>query len=94
MGPKASDGKNDNAAIIIITTKTIIPKVELSVFSVPALSGTYFLVLKLPAIATGPIIEIYRERISTNPVLMFHHIVLSFNPSKPLPLLAEAEVNS
>ena len=55
IGPNASAGKNDSAATMAITAKTINPNVPVSVFNVPALSGIYFLFAKIPAIATGPI---------------------------------------
>jgi hypothetical protein len=42
IGPKANAGKNDSAATIAITANTMSPKVEVSVFNVPALSGIYF----------------------------------------------------
>jgi len=56
IGPNASAGKKDKAATITITANTIKPKVAVSVFNVPALSGIYFLFANMPAIATGPII--------------------------------------
>ena len=55
MGPKANAGKKFNAATINITANTIIPNVDVSVLSVPALSGTYFFFARMPAMATGPI---------------------------------------
>ena len=39
---KACTGKKDRAATMKITTNVIIPKVSVSVFSVPALSGMNF----------------------------------------------------
>ena len=39
---KACTGKKDRAATMEITTNVIIPKVSVSVFSVPALSGINF----------------------------------------------------
>ena len=48
----ACAGKNDKAATIKITAKVIAPKVTVSVFSVPALSGTYFFPANRPAMAT------------------------------------------
>jgi hypothetical protein len=56
IGPNVNAGKKANAAKITITAKVINPKVSVSVFKVPALSGIYFLLAKMPAIATGPII--------------------------------------
>src|SRR4051794_22309573 len=94
IGPNANEGKKESAATNTITTNTISPKVPVSVFKVPADSGIYFLLASMPAIATGPIIGKYRERISTKPQLIFHQGVLSPRPSKPLPLFADAEVYS
>ena len=56
IGPNVKAGKNDKAATIRITAKTNNPKVEVSVFKVPLLSGMYFFEAKIPAIATGPMI--------------------------------------
>ena len=56
IGPKVKAGKNDNAARIKITAKTNKPKVEVSVLSVPLLSGIYCFAANIPAIATGPMI--------------------------------------
>ena len=94
MGPSVRAGKKDSAATITITANTMMPKVAVSVFNVPALSGTYFLVASKPAIATGPMMGRYRESSITKPQEIFQNGVLSPNPSKPLPLLAEEEVNS
>jgi hypothetical protein len=94
IGPKVNAGKNDNAATIRITVNMMTPKVAVSVFNVPSLSGIYFFWAIRPAIATGPIMGKNRESIKTNPVLIFHQTVLSPKPSKPLPLLAEEEVYS
>ena len=49
---KECAGKNDKAATMKITAKVITPKVTVSVFNVPALSGTYFLLANNPAMAT------------------------------------------
>ena len=94
IGPSVNEGKKDKAATIKITAKTIIPNVPVSVFRVPEPSGIYFLPARVPAIATGPIIGRNLDRISISPVLIFHHMVLSPRPSKPLPLLAAEEVYS
>ena len=94
MGPNVKAGKNAKAAIIRMTAKTIKPKVEVSVFKVPADSGMYFLLAKIPAMATGPMIGKKRLNISTMPVEIFHHGVLSPKPSKPEPLFAAEEVYS
>ena len=94
MGPNDKAGKNDKAAMIKITANTMMPKVEVSVLRVPALSGTYFFFAKMPAIATGPIIGKKRANNITVPQAMFQNGVLSPKPSKPLPLLADEEVNS
>ena len=93
-GPSAKAGKNDKAAIIAITAKTIIPKIEVSVFKVPALSGIYFLLASNPAIANGPIIGMKRLKSNTIPVVIFQNGLLSPKPSKPEPLLAALEVYS
>ena len=42
MGPNVNAGKKDNAAISRITASVINPKVAVSVFSVPELSGMNF----------------------------------------------------
>lgn len=94
IGPNVSAGKNDNAAIITITANTISPKVAVSVFKVPALSGMYFLLARIPAIATGPIMGKYLAKSITIPQAIFQNGVLSPNPSNPLPLFALEEVNS
>src|SRR5690606_3826538 len=94
IGPRVNAGKNANAATITITAKTINPKLAVSVFSVPAPSGIYLFSDKIPAIAIGPTIGINLPNNKTIPVLIFHHKVLSPKPSKPLPLFADAEVNS
>src|ERR1700759_3405402 len=56
IGPSDKAGKNESAAIIKITANTMMPNVPVSVFNVPALSGVYFFLARIPAIATGPII--------------------------------------
>ena len=94
MGPKAKAGKKDKAATIAITTKMTKPKVEVSVFKVPELSGINFFSASNPAIATGPIIGKKRPKSNIIPVEIFQNGVLSPNPSKPLPLLAADEVYS
>ena len=93
-GPSASAGKNDKAAIIAITAKVMIPKIEVSVFRVPALSGMYFLPANKPAIANGPMIGIKRLNSNTIPVVIFQNGLLSPKPSNPEPLLAALEVYS
>ena len=65
----ACAGKNDKAATIKITAKVITPKVTVSVFSVPALSGTYFFPANRPAMATWPAIGKKRPKISVQPVV-------------------------
>ena len=95
IGPKANAVKNDNATRIAITAKTIMPKVAVSAFSVPALSGMYFFFASNPAIATGPMIGKKRDNNITNPHVIFQNTDgVSPNPSKPLPLLADEEVYS
>src|SRR6218665_291874 len=93
-GPSARAGKNDKAAMIAITAKTIIPNIEVSVFNVPALSGMYFLLASSPAIASGPMIGKKRDSSKTIPVVMFQNGLLSPSPSNPLPLLAALDVYS
>ena len=94
IGPKVRAGKKERAVMIKMTAKIISPKVVVSVFNVPALSGICFLPANKPAIANGPIIGINLPKISTMPVEIFHHWVLSPKPSKPEPLFAADEVNS
>ena len=94
MGPKVNVGKKDNAAMINITAKTISPKVGVSAFKVPALSGTCFFEARIPAMAMGPMIGRNLESNKTTPVVIFHHGLLSPSPSKPLPLFAAEEVYS
>ncbi|MNV99419.1 hypothetical protein D3C71_1947750 [compost metagenome] len=80
--------------MITMTTKVIIPKVNVSVFRVPADSGMYFFEASNPAMATGPMIGRKRPRINTKPVTTFQKMLLSPRPSKPEPLFAAAEVFS
>ena len=94
IGPNASAGKNDKAAMMNMTAKIIMAKVEVSVFKVPALSGTYFFFASIPAMASGPMMGKNLPKIITRPQAIFQKGVLSPSPSKPLPLLAEEEVNS
>ena len=94
MGPSVNAGKKLNAARINITANTIIPNVPVSVFNVPALSGTYFFLASMPAMATGPMIGRNLASNITTPQAIFQKGVLSPRPSKPLPLLADEEVNS
>src|SRR5579872_3091909 len=94
IGPNERAGKKDNAATIRITDSTIIPKVPVSVFRVPALSGMYFFLARMPAMATGPMIGRKRDNSITVPQAIFQKGVLSPRPSKPDPLLADEEVNS
>ena len=82
IGPNASAGKNESAATIKITAKTIKPKVGVSVFSVPLLSGIYILDAKIPAIATGPMMGKYLPKSITKPQAIFQNGVLSPSPSK------------
>lgn len=93
-GPKERAGKKDNNAIIRMTANTIVANVAVSVLNVPSPSGINFFSAKSPAMATEPIIGRKRDNINTIPVLIFHHRVLSPNPSNPLPLFAEDEVYS
>ena len=78
--------------MMMMTAKVIRPNVGVSVASVPALSGTYFLSASRPAIATGPMMGINRPSNMTKPVETFQKKLLSLNPSKPDPLLALDEV--
>ena len=55
-GPSASAGKNDSAAIMMITDSNTATNAGLCTFNVPALSGIYFLEARDPAIAIGPMI--------------------------------------
>ena len=95
MGPKVNAGKNANAATINITAKVINPKVPVSVFNVPALSGMNFFFANNPAIATGPIIGKNLDNNITKPQVIFQKTDgVSPKPSKPLPLFAAEEVYS
>ena len=94
MGPSVNAGKKDKAAKIMMTANVINPNVSVSVFRVPALSGIYFLLAKIPAMAIGPMIGKYLDKIIMIPQLMFHQGVLSPKPSKPLPLFAAEDVYS
>ena len=80
--------------MMAITANTIKPNVDVSVLSVPELSGINFFSASSPAIATGPIIGRNLPNSNTIPVDIFQNTVLSPNPSKPLPLLAAEEVYS
>ena len=92
MGPSARAGKNESAATIMITTNVISEKVNVSVFNVPALSGTYFFDASSPAMATCPMMGKKRPMIRTIPVEIFQNGVLSAKPSNPDPLFAAEEV--
>ena len=94
IGPKANAGKKLSAAIIAITAKTMMPNVVVSVFNVPALSGTYFFFARIPAMATGPMMGRKRPINITMPQVIFQNGTPSPKPSKPLPLLADEEVYS
>ena len=56
MGPRACAGKNERAATMMMTAKVISEKVNVSVFNVPALSGTNFFEASSQAMATCPTI--------------------------------------
>ena len=77
MGPNANAGKNDNAAMINITANTMMPNVDVSVLSVPALSGTYFFFARIPAMATGPMMGKNLASNITVPQAIFQKGVLS-----------------
>ena len=81
MGPKVKAGKNDKAAIINITAKIMMPKVTVSVLSVPADSGMNFLLANIPAIATGPMIGKNLPTNMTKPVPTFQNILLAVSPA-------------
>ena len=81
IGPKVNAGKNDSAATMMITANIITPKVPVSVFNVPADSGTNFLFARIPAIATGPMIGRKRDTKITKPVLTFQKILLAVRPA-------------
>ena len=94
MGPNTSGGKYDNAVMMMIMAKVNIPKVRESTFNVPEDSGIYFFFANNPMMAIGPMIGRNLPNNNTNPVVTFQKILLSPSPSKPLPLLADEEVNS
>ena len=81
IGPNVNAGRNDSAATITITAKIITPKVPVSVFKVPADSGTNFLLARIPAIATGPMIGKKRDMKITKPVLTFQNMLLAVSPA-------------
>ena len=89
-----SAGKNDSAATIMITANVMPANVNVSVFNVPALSGINFFSASKPAIATGHIIGKNLPSSRTIPHETSQNNVLSPNPSKPEPLVADEEVNS
>src|ERR1700744_2893766 len=88
IGPNDSAGKNDSAATMNITAKIMIPNVVVSVFSVPADSGTNFLLVKIPAMATGPMIGKNLPMKITRPVDTFQKILFAVKPASPEPLFA------
>ena len=92
IGPKVNAGKNESAATITITAKIITPKVPVSVFNVPADSGTNFLLARIPAIATGPIIGRKRDTKITKPVLTFQKMLFAVSPLIADPLFAATDV--
>src|SRR4051794_40918210 len=71
IGPSDNAGKKLNAATINITAKIIMPNVDVSVLSVPELSGTYFFFARIPAIATGPMMGRKRDSNITMPQVTF-----------------------
>ena len=81
IGPNAKAGKNDKAAIINITANTITPKVPVSVFNVPADSGTNFLLANMPAMAIGPMMGRNLPTKITRPVDTFQKILLAVKPA-------------
>ena len=81
IGPNVKAGKKDNAAIINITANIIMPNVAVSVFNVPADSGTNFLLANIPAMATGPIIGKKRPRDIIMPVLTFQKMLFAVSPA-------------
>ncbi len=88
-----SAGKNDSAATIMITANVIPANVNVSVFNVPALSGMDFFSASNPAMATGHIIGRNLPSSRTIPHEISQNKVLSPNPSKPEPLVADEDVN-
>ena len=91
IGPNVNAGKNANAAKITITAKIINPNVSVSVFKVHALSGIYFLLAKMHAIATGPIVGRYRDTKSMIRGVIFQKGLFTPRSSKTLPLFAQLE---
>ena len=73
---------------------SIAANVRSLVRSVPDVCGTRFFWARKPAIAIGSTSAGNRPSSRTIPVAMFQAGLLSARPSKPEPLLAEAEVNS
>lgn len=93
-GPSVNAGKKDNAAMMIMTDSNTATNAGLSTFKVPALSGMYFLEARDPAMAIGPMIGMNLPKSIARPHKIFQKGVASPRPSKPEPLLAEADVNS
>src|SRR6187431_2761230 len=93
-GPRASAGKNESAAMMMITESNTATKAGLSTFNVPELSGIYFFEASDPAIARGPMIGMNLPNNMARPQRIFQKGVASPSPSKPDPLLAAEEVNS
>src|SRR5215213_7870925 len=87
-GPSVRAGKNESAAIMIITESNTATNAGLSTLRVPELSGTYFFEASDPAIANGPMIGINRPKSIHTPQRIFQNGVASPSPSKPEPLLA------
>ena len=94
MGPSDKAGKNDKAATINITANTIMPKVDVSVFSVATLSGIYFFFARIPAMATVPMMGRKRANNIMMPSAIFQKGVLAPSPPNSDPLFADAELNS
>ena len=76
IGPNVNAGKKARAAMMAMTVNTNRPNVDVSVLSVPALSGMYFLLANKPAIATGPMIGKNLPNSKTKPVVTFQKILL------------------
>ena len=93
-GPSASAGKNDSAAIMMITERRTATNAGLSTFSVPELSGINFFEANDPAIASGPMMGINLPNSIHRPHRIFQNGVASPRPSNPEPLFAADEVNS
>src|SRR5580704_10677917 len=91
IGPSVKAGKKESAAIMAITANTIIPKVPVSVFKVPALSGTNFFLARIPAMASGPIIGRKRANSIIIPSVIFQNGVFAPRPANSEPLLADAD---